>query len=125
MTYEAVVTVTLKAGVHDPEAATIERSLERLGFDVADLRTADEYVLDVDAESADAARGAVEEMCERLLANPVIHDYEIAIRDGETGGDAGDAVADGGEPGDGTVTDGGVDGDAPPAGDDADAGEGS
>jgi phosphoribosylformylglycinamidine synthase PurS subunit len=81
MTYEAVVRVTLKQGVLDPEAKTIQRSLQRLGFDVDDLRTADEYVVEFDAAGEDEARDEAEEMCERLLANPTIHDYTVEVRE--------------------------------------------
>jgi len=84
--YTATVTVRLKSGVLDPEAATTERALERLGFDVADLRFADRYEVDLDADSAGAARERADEMAERLLANPTIHDYEVAVAEREDGG---------------------------------------
>ena len=77
--YTVTVTVRLKHGVLDPEAETTQRSLERLGFELDDLRSADQFELDLDAESADSARERAEEMTERLLANPTIHDYEIAV----------------------------------------------
>jgi phosphoribosylformylglycinamidine synthase len=77
--YTVTVTVRLKHGVLDPEAETTQRSLERLGFELEDLRSADQFELDLDAESADSARERAEEMTERLLANPTIHDYEIDI----------------------------------------------
>jgi len=79
MNYEATVTVTLKKGVLDPEAKTIGRSLERLGFDVDGVRTAEEYVVEFNAGSEDEARDEAEEMCERLLANPTIHDYTVEV----------------------------------------------
>ncbi|MCX2817958.1 phosphoribosylformylglycinamidine synthase subunit PurS [Haladaptatus sp. F3-133] len=81
MTYEAVVRVTLKGGVLDPEAKTIQRSLNRLGFGVENLRTADEYVVEIDAVDENEAREQAEEMCERLLANPTIHDYTVEVRE--------------------------------------------
>ncbi|MFC7132507.1 MULTISPECIES: phosphoribosylformylglycinamidine synthase subunit PurS [Salinibaculum] len=77
--YTATVTVRLKAGVLDPEAETTQRALERLGFELADLRSADRFELDLEADSADAARDRAEEMTERLLANPTIHDYEVDV----------------------------------------------
>jgi phosphoribosylformylglycinamidine synthase len=77
--YTVTVTVRLKHGVLDPEAETTQRSLERLGFELDDLRSADQFELDLDAESADSARERAEEMTERLLANPTIHDYEIDV----------------------------------------------
>ena len=77
--YTVTVTVRLKHGVLDPEAETTQRSLERLGFELDDLRSADQFELDLDAESADSARERAEEMTERLLANPTIHDYEVDV----------------------------------------------
>jgi phosphoribosylformylglycinamidine synthase len=77
--YTATVTVRLKHGVLDPEAETTERALERLGFELTDLRSADRFEVDLDAESAEAAADRAEEMAERLLANPTIHDYEVEV----------------------------------------------
>ncbi|USZ67340.1 phosphoribosylformylglycinamidine synthase subunit PurS [Halorussus salilacus] len=79
--YTATVTVRLKEGVLDPEAETTKRALERLGFDLESLRSADQFELDLDAESADSASERAEEMAERLLANPTIHDYEVAVEE--------------------------------------------
>lgn len=79
--YTATVTVRLKEGVLDPEAETTGRALERLGFDLQGLRFADRYEVDLDAGSAGAARERAEEMAERLLANPTIHDYDVAVEE--------------------------------------------
>ncbi|MFB6184714.1 MAG: phosphoribosylformylglycinamidine synthase subunit PurS [Haloarculaceae archaeon] len=79
--YTATVTVSLKHGVLDPEAETTQRALERLGFELQDLRSADRFEIDLDAESADAAAERAAEMAERLLANPTIHDYEVDVED--------------------------------------------
>ena len=78
-TYTATVTVRLKRGVLDPEADTTRRALERLGFEVDGLRSADRFEVDLTADSADEARERADEMAERLLANPTIHDYEVAV----------------------------------------------
>lgn len=77
--YTATVTVRLKQGVLDPEATTTQRALERLGFELADLRSADYFEIDLEAETAEAARERATEMAERLLANPTIHDYSVAV----------------------------------------------
>ncbi|PSQ47115.1 phosphoribosylformylglycinamidine synthase [Halobacteriales archaeon SW_7_65_23] len=77
--YTATVTVRLKAGVLDPEAETTQRALERLGFDLSDLRSADQFEMDLTADDEAAARDRVTEMTERLLANPTLHDYEVSI----------------------------------------------
>ncbi len=77
--YTATLSVRLKTGVLDPEAETTQRALERLGFDLDDLRMTDQFEIDLDAESERDARERVTEMAERLLANPTIHDYEVAV----------------------------------------------
>lgn len=79
--YTATVTVRLKRGVLDPEAETTKRALSRLGFELEDLRSADRFEIDIDAESSEEAIGRAEEMAERLLANPTIHDYEAVVEE--------------------------------------------
>jgi len=77
--YTATVTVRLKSGVLDPEAETTRRALERLGFELEALRSADEFEIDLDAADAEAAAERADEMAERLLANPTIHDYAVDV----------------------------------------------
>jgi len=81
--YTATVTVRLKRGVLDPEAETTKRSLERLGFELDALRSADRFEVDLDAESEGAAAERADEMAERLLANPTIHDYEVEVAESD------------------------------------------
>ncbi|MFB6168346.1 MAG: phosphoribosylformylglycinamidine synthase subunit PurS [Haloferacaceae archaeon] len=78
-TYTATVTVRLKNGVLDPEADTTRHALERLGFELEGLRSADRFEVDLSAASADEARERADEMAERLLANPTIHDYDVEV----------------------------------------------
>ncbi|MBB6644943.1 phosphoribosylformylglycinamidine synthase subunit PurS [Halobellus ruber] len=82
-TYTATVTVRLKRGVLDPEAETTKRALERLGFELEALRSADRFEVDLEADSASAAADRADEMAERLLANPTIHDYDVEVDDSE------------------------------------------
>ncbi len=77
--YTATVTVRLKRGVLDPEAETTRGALERLGFELEDLRSADRFEVDLEADDADAARTRAGEMADRLLANPTIHDYDVEV----------------------------------------------
>ncbi|MCH7660186.1 MAG: phosphoribosylformylglycinamidine synthase subunit PurS [Euryarchaeota archaeon] len=79
--YTAIVTVRLKRGVLDPEAETTKRALERLEFELQELRSADRFEIDLDADSEEAAARRATEMAERLLANPTIHDYAVEIRE--------------------------------------------
>jgi phosphoribosylformylglycinamidine synthase len=74
------VNVTLKPGIADPQGQTIEKALPALGYDgVHQVRVGKMIELEVDASDADDAKRRVEEMCEKLLANPVIEAYEVTI----------------------------------------------
>ena len=77
--YTAIVTVRLRRGVLDPEAETTQQALERLGFELRGLRSADRFEVDLEAADAAAAEGRATEMAERLLANPTIHDYNVEV----------------------------------------------
>lgn len=79
-TYRARVNVMLKPGIADPQGQTIERALPALGFGgVGGVRVGKRIELEVEAPGPDEARSLVLEMCERLLANPVIESYEVDI----------------------------------------------
>ncbi len=83
MSYSARVSVMLKPGIADPQGQTIERALPALGYDgVSDVRVGKVIELSVTAADEADAKARIQEMCERLLANPVIESYEIAIEGG-------------------------------------------
>ena len=75
----ATVLVRPKAGILDPQGAAVKSSLRQLGFPVGEARVGRVIDLDVEAATADEARGEIERMCERLLANPLIESYEIEV----------------------------------------------
>ena len=78
--FEARVEVAHRPGIADPAGATVERALPALGYtNVTQVHLGKVIRLIVDATDADAARAQVEEMCERLLANPVIESYEVTV----------------------------------------------
>ena len=80
MRFSARVTVMPKEGIADPQGQTIERALPALGYDgVSGVKVGKHIVLELDAPGGDEARSKVAEMCERLLANPVIESYEVTI----------------------------------------------
>ncbi len=80
--FEARVEVTSLPGVLDPQGATVERALPALGYaNVADVRIGKCIRLVVDAPDEQAARRQVEEMCTRLLANPVIEAYTVQVQE--------------------------------------------
>ena len=78
--FEARIDVTHLPGILDPQGATVERSLPALGYDnVSEVRVGKSIRLVVEAPDEASARAQVDEMCRRLLANPVIEAYEIDL----------------------------------------------
>lgn len=81
------VYVTPKKGILDPQGATVERALPALGFNgVNDVRIGKfiEFGLQPAAgASRSQVEAEVDDMCRRLLANPIIEDYTFALDDGE------------------------------------------
>ncbi len=77
---KAKVTISLKPGVLDPQGKAIEGALAGLGFDGAsNVRQGKVIELTVAATHEAAARAAVDDMCKKLLANPVMENYSIEI----------------------------------------------
>ena len=76
----AEVRVTLKKGVADPEGRNTLKALELLGFDdVRDVRSVKVFEIEMGGRKAEVEK-RVAEMCKRLLANPVIHNYTITVK---------------------------------------------
>ena len=72
------VLIRLKPGILDVQGAAVKRALGGLGFtEVGDLRVGKMIEVDVDAPNPADARARVDQMCRRLLANPVLEDYTI------------------------------------------------
>ena len=76
-----LVLVTRRPGIADPEAATVGRALRDLGHEVGDVRFGRTITLELDEPDPDQAAAKAREMCEQLLANPVIEDYEVRVLD--------------------------------------------
>ena len=76
----ARVLIRLKPSILDAQGASVKRALEGLGFgEVLDVRVGKVVDVDVDGESQEEARRRVEEMCARLLVNPVIEDFSVNV----------------------------------------------
>ena len=74
------VHVALKSGVLDPQGKAINHALHTLGFPaVRDVRQGKLIELEIDEKDPAKARAAVEEMCKKLLANPVMETYRIEL----------------------------------------------
>ena len=76
-TSRKTVYVRLKEGVLDPQGVTIQKALAQMGFkDFVSVRSGRFFELEIDEQAVDIDR-KVEEVCSRLLANPVIEDFEV------------------------------------------------
>ena len=74
------VRVELKKGVADPEGKNTLKALELLGFEgLKDVKTVKVFEIQIEGDTGEAEK-KVDEMCRRLLANPVIHNYSIKIK---------------------------------------------
>lgn len=82
MIYTVEIKVGLKKGVADPEGKNVRKTLELLGLtNLTEVHTSRMYRIGIDADSEEGALGEARVMCEKLLANPVINSYDIAIAD--------------------------------------------
>src|SRR5205823_11656998 len=82
--FPVLVEVTLRAGIADPQGATIERALPALGFDgVVGVRVGTAIRFTVEASDREAARAAVDDLFRRFLANLRVDDTNITIGTGD------------------------------------------
>ena len=80
--YQARIYVTLKSTVNDPQGLTVLSSLRRLGFENAgDVRVGKYLVVNLDETDRAKAERSVTEMCQKLLANPVIEDFRFELEE--------------------------------------------
>ncbi len=76
---KAKIHITLKNGVLDPQGAAIESALDHMGFTGVNARVGKLIELEVKETNETKARAAIEQMCEKLLANTVIEKYHIEL----------------------------------------------
>ena len=82
-TYSIEAEIMPKRGVNDPQGESVLSGLKLLGFDTASkVRVGKLIRFKVEADSADAAKASATEMCEKLLANPVIEEFELSVAEG-------------------------------------------
>ena len=78
--YLARIYITLKPGVNDPQGLTIRGGLHQLGFDtVQDVRAGKYMEIRLNEDDRERASERVAEMCNRLLANPVIEQFRFEL----------------------------------------------
>jgi phosphoribosylformylglycinamidine synthase subunit PurS len=80
--FEAKVTIQLKKGISDPEGVNTLKAIHLLGFPkVKNAKTIRTFDLLIDGTDKNQVKKDVEAICQRLLTNPVIHNYEIFIEE--------------------------------------------
>ena len=76
----ARVFVSLKPTINDPQGRTIQGGLHQLGFESVQSVRAGKYLeIRLDGASESEAEGKVAEMCDKLLANPIIEEYRFEL----------------------------------------------
>jgi phosphoribosylformylglycinamidine synthase len=79
--FKAEVFIVLKPLVNDPEGLVIRDGLRTIGFnEVAAVRSGKYLTIDLDADDKAEAEARLTEMCDKLLANPVIEEYRFTVQ---------------------------------------------
>ena len=79
---KAEIYITLKDTVSDPQGLTIKHALESLCYkDIEDLRIGKSVILKLNYKDKQEAEKKIDEMCKKLLANPIIEDYRFNIKE--------------------------------------------
>lgn len=82
--FQANIRVTFKRTILDPQGTAVGHALASLGYDnVRDVRIGKLITLKIDADSKERAEREIKEMCGKLLANPVIEDFEFTLSEGK------------------------------------------
>jgi phosphoribosylformylglycinamidine synthase len=83
MEYRARIEVSLKPGHSDPEGETTKKALLELNYPIRTVSVSKVYTVRLEASSLKNAKQKVDEICRRLLANPVKDDYKFEIEEVE------------------------------------------
>ncbi|MEA3493498.1 MAG: phosphoribosylformylglycinamidine synthase subunit PurS [Candidatus Margulisiibacteriota bacterium] len=80
--YEAQVKITLKKTVADPQGLTVKHALEALNFkDVSGVRMGKFITLQLNSKDKGTAEAEAGGMCQKLLANPIIEDFSLEVKE--------------------------------------------
>lgn len=83
--YKAIVTITFKKSILDPQGSAVLKALKALGYqDVEDVRVGKHMEIQIDSPNFETALEQLKEMCSKLLANPVIEDYHIDVAEAKS-----------------------------------------
>lgn len=80
--YKATISITLRPSILDPQGKAIHHALDNLGYDtVEEVRMGKLAELMIDESTREAAEHIAREACEKLLANPIMEDFEITLEE--------------------------------------------
>jgi len=80
MTFNCEVYIRPRADILDPQGDAVNTALKNLNFPgVSEVKVGRYLTLQLEADNADAARTQLDEMCKKLLANPITEDYELQL----------------------------------------------
>ena len=83
--FKATVNVSLKKSVLDPQGQTVLHALETLGFEeTKSVRMGKYFELTLDTKDKQTAESQIKKMCEKLLINPVIEDYQYKLEEAKS-----------------------------------------
>ncbi len=78
--YSAKIRITLRKGILDVQGKTVENALHQIGFHLIENVRIGKYVeLDIQAETKEEALTLIDDACKKLIANPIIEDYNIDL----------------------------------------------
>ena len=78
---KAIVTVMLKKGIFDPQGRAVQNGLDSIGFEnVKSVRVGKVLEIDLDTSDQKSAEKSVHDMCDKMLANPVVESYSFEIK---------------------------------------------
>ncbi len=82
MTYSAHITITLRPSILDPQGKAVQQAAGQLGFgDVTSVRMGKLAVVEIEADSREAAHATARSLAEKLLANAVMEDFAVEIHE--------------------------------------------
>ncbi|MBU1026098.1 MAG: phosphoribosylformylglycinamidine synthase subunit PurS [Candidatus Margulisbacteria bacterium] len=80
--FKAEVKITLKKTVSDPQGLTVKHALEALNFSgIEQVRMGKFITVELKAKDQDKAKDEVQNMCQKLLANPIIEDFSFELKE--------------------------------------------
>ncbi len=79
--FVALVEVWLKEGLVDAEGKSVKEALNDMGYSVINVRVGKVYRIEIEAESKERAEYLIDEICRRLLANPVKDRYKFSVHE--------------------------------------------